>query len=79
MKCLRPIVVRVPIGSWICDKCSGDGQRRVRRLSQRKIIDFFRIQKSKKDDIKKKCSPLQGFASNKILLKLNKKLPGSNL
>ncbi|KAB5556388.1 hypothetical protein DKX38_007297 [Salix brachista] len=59
MKCLRPIVVRVPIGSWICNKCSGDGQRRVRRLSQRKIIDFFRIQKSKKDDIKKKCSPLQ--------------------
>ena len=30
MKCLRPIVVRVPIGSWICNKCSGDGQRRVR-------------------------------------------------
>ncbi|KAF9681752.1 hypothetical protein SADUNF_Sadunf05G0035500 [Salix dunnii] len=59
MKCLRPIVVRVPIGSWICNKCSGDGQRRVRRLSQRKIIDFFRIQKCKKDDIKKKCRPLQ--------------------
>jgi ribosomal protein L37AE/L43A len=30
MKCLRPIVVRVPIGSWICNKCSGDGQGRVR-------------------------------------------------
>ncbi|KAH8507556.1 hypothetical protein Peur_012656 [Populus x canadensis] len=59
MKCLRPIVVRVPIGSWICNKCSGDGQRRVRRLSQRKIIDFFRIQKCKKDDIKMKCRSLQ--------------------
>lgn len=31
MKCLRPIVVRVPIGSWICFNCSGAGQgRRVR-------------------------------------------------
>lgn len=28
MKCLRPIVVRVPIGTWLCPKCSG--QRRVR-------------------------------------------------
>jgi hypothetical protein len=28
MKCLRPIVVRVPIGSWLCPKCSGN--RRVR-------------------------------------------------
>lgn len=23
MKCVRPIVVRIPIGSWICPKCSG--------------------------------------------------------
>ncbi|XP_062147711.1 probable Histone-lysine N-methyltransferase ATXR5 [Alnus glutinosa] len=43
MKCLRPIVVRVPIGSWLCPKCSG--RRRVRSFSQKKIIDFFRIQK----------------------------------
>lgn len=28
MKCVRPIVARVPIGSWLCPKCSG--QRRVR-------------------------------------------------
>jgi hypothetical protein len=33
MKCLRPIVVRVPIGSWLCPKCSG--RRRVRSR------DFF--------------------------------------
>ncbi|KAL9340252.1 hypothetical protein Peur_066471 [Populus x canadensis] len=59
MKCLRPIVVRVPIGSWICNKCSGDGQGRVRRLSQKKIIDFFRIQRCEKDDIKEKCRSLQ--------------------
>lgn len=59
MKCVRPIVVRVPIGPWICTKCSGDGQGRVRRLSQKKIIDFFRIQRSEKDDIKDKCRSLQ--------------------
>ncbi|KAJ6991170.1 hypothetical protein D5086_015348 [Populus alba] len=59
MKCLRPIVVRVPIGSWICNKCSGDGQGRVRRLSQKKIIDFFRIQRCEKDGIKEKCRSLQ--------------------
>ncbi|XP_043805845.1 probable Histone-lysine N-methyltransferase ATXR5 isoform X1 [Manihot esculenta] len=56
MKCLRPIVARVPIGSWLCPMCSG--QRRVRRLSQKKIIDFFRIRNCncKKD----KCSsPLE--------------------
>ncbi|KAJ6289258.1 hypothetical protein OIU76_025132 [Salix suchowensis] len=29
MKCVRPIVVRVPIGPWICTKCSGDGQGRA--------------------------------------------------
>ncbi|KAL2906741.1 putative Histone-lysine N-methyltransferase ATXR5 [Bienertia sinuspersici] len=39
MGCVRPIVVRVPIGSWVCPICSG--------LSQKKIIDFFRIQKCK--------------------------------
>ncbi|XP_022932012.1 probable Histone-lysine N-methyltransferase ATXR5 isoform X1 [Cucurbita moschata] len=43
MKCVSPIVVRVPIGSWLCPKCCG--QRRVRSFSQKKIIDFFRIQK----------------------------------
>ncbi|KAJ6419266.1 hypothetical protein OIU84_029389 [Salix udensis] len=53
MKCVRPIVVRVPIGSWICTKCSGDGQGR------KKIIDFFRIQRCEKDDIKDKCRSLQ--------------------
>lgn len=28
MKCVRPIVVRIPIGSWLCPECCG--QRRVR-------------------------------------------------
>lgn len=30
MKCVRPIVVRVPIGSWLCPKCQGGGKK-VRR------------------------------------------------
>ncbi|KAK4754192.1 hypothetical protein SAY87_002296 [Trapa incisa] len=44
MKCLRPIVVRVPFGSWFCPECCG--QRRVRRFPQNKVLEFFRIQKS---------------------------------
>jgi len=28
MKCVRPIVVRIPIGSWLCPKCQGG--KRVR-------------------------------------------------
>ncbi|KAG2309971.1 hypothetical protein Bca52824_021528 [Brassica carinata] len=44
MRCLRPIVVRVPIGQWFCVDCSD--QRPVRCLSQRKIMHFFRIEKT---------------------------------
>ncbi|KAJ4715274.1 Histone-lysine N-methyltransferase ATXR6 [Melia azedarach] len=55
MKCLRPIVARVPIGSWLCHKCSG--QRRVRSFSQKKIIDFFKLQKCK--EAKQKCDSPQ--------------------
>ncbi|KAJ7956996.1 Histone-lysine N-methyltransferase ATXR6 [Quillaja saponaria] len=55
MKCVRPIVVRIPIGSWLCPKCLGE--RRVRSFSQKKIIDFFRIQKC--TDKKDKCSSQQ--------------------
>ncbi|ESQ43679.1 hypothetical protein EUTSA_v10014318mg [Eutrema salsugineum] len=43
MKCLRPIVVRVPIGPWLCVDCSD--QRPVTSLSQKKILHFFRIEK----------------------------------
>ncbi|KAI6691908.1 hypothetical protein NL676_019618 [Syzygium grande] len=44
MNCLRPIVVKLPMGSWLCPKCVE--HRRVRKFSQKKIIDFFRIQRS---------------------------------
>ncbi|XP_050204278.1 probable Histone-lysine N-methyltransferase ATXR5 [Mercurialis annua] len=64
MKCVRPIVVRVPIGSWFCPSCSGDQRRRVRKLSQRKIIDFFRIQKC--DHIRKdKCCSSQDMRKHR--------------
>ncbi|KAF3790870.1 Histone-lysine N-methyltransferase [Nymphaea thermarum] len=43
--CLRPIIVRVPTGPWFCPSCSSQKTSRVLRLSQTKIIDFFRIQK----------------------------------
>lgn len=61
MKCLRPIVVRVPIGSWLCHKCSG--QRRVRSFSQKKIIDFFKIKKC--NQAEEKCDSPQAFTSRK--------------
>ncbi|WVZ18543.1 hypothetical protein V8G54_005865 [Vigna mungo] len=44
MKCVRPIVVRIPIGSWLCPKCQGG--KRVRSFSQKRIIDFFGIRRS---------------------------------
>ncbi|XP_022844634.1 probable Histone-lysine N-methyltransferase ATXR5 [Olea europaea var. sylvestris] len=45
MLCLRPIVVRVPIGPWFCPECSDDQDRPLKSFTQKKIIDFFRIQK----------------------------------
>ncbi|KAK4772672.1 hypothetical protein SAY86_014447 [Trapa natans] len=59
MKCLRPIVARIPIGSWLCPKCCG--RRRFyymkfksdievfllpKGFPQDKVLEFFRIQKS---------------------------------
>ncbi|CAN7037511.1 unnamed protein product [Brassica rapa subsp. trilocularis] len=45
MRCLRPIVVRVPIGQWLCVDCSDPLPVRCMCLSQRKIMHFFRIEK----------------------------------
>ncbi|XP_043723027.1 probable Histone-lysine N-methyltransferase ATXR5 [Telopea speciosissima] len=45
MFCLRPIVVRIPIGPWFCHPCSGHNRLRRFPLKQTKIVDFFRIQK----------------------------------
>ncbi|XP_006350981.1 probable Histone-lysine N-methyltransferase ATXR5 isoform X2 [Solanum tuberosum] len=57
MLCLRPIVVRVPIGPWHCPHCSGDQHRIIKSFSQKKIVDFFRIQKESQMVVK--CSSAQ--------------------
>ncbi|KAJ1382691.1 Zinc finger, PHD-type [Sesbania bispinosa] len=64
MKCVRPIVVRVPNGSWLCPKCSGGKRVRSKGLSkrgftQKKTTDFFGIDKDS-SDFKNKGSSSQG-------------------
>ncbi|CAA2934213.1 probable Histone-lysine N-methyltransferase ATXR5 [Olea europaea subsp. europaea] len=54
MLCLRPIVVRVPIGLWFCPACSNDLDRPLKSFIQKKIIDFFRIQKC--GELVEKCA-----------------------
>ncbi|XP_024017767.1 probable Histone-lysine N-methyltransferase ATXR5 isoform X2 [Morus notabilis] len=54
LNCLRPIVARVPIGCWLCPSCSGHRRRVRTSFSQKKIIDFFRIQKCT-NSVKDKC------------------------
>ncbi|XP_009597715.1 probable Histone-lysine N-methyltransferase ATXR5 [Nicotiana tomentosiformis] len=57
MLCLRPIVVRVPIGPWHCPYCSGDQNRIIKSFSQKKIVDFFGIQKG--SQVMVKCTSAQ--------------------
>ncbi|OIT27026.1 PREDICTED: probable Histone-lysine N-methyltransferase ATXR5 isoform X1 [Nicotiana attenuata] len=57
MLCLRPIVVRVPIGPWHCPHCSGDQNRTIKSFSQKKIVDFFGIQKG--SEVMVKCTSAQ--------------------
>ncbi|PIN20600.1 Histone-lysine N-methyltransferase [Handroanthus impetiginosus] len=45
MFCVRPIVARIPIGPWFCPACSDDHSRPLKSFTQRKIVDFFKIQK----------------------------------
>ncbi|KAL7090588.1 hypothetical protein ACP275_12G050900 [Erythranthe tilingii] len=49
MLCLRPIVTRIPFGSWICPACSADNNNNNNTFiqsftDQKEIFDFFRIQ-----------------------------------
>ncbi|PIA47765.1 hypothetical protein AQUCO_01400396v1 [Aquilegia coerulea] len=46
MFCLRPIVVRVPIGSWVCPSCSDQEEVESFPLLQTKIVDFFQLEKN---------------------------------
>ncbi|GAB2232100.1 hypothetical protein Droror1_Dr00011122 [Drosera rotundifolia] len=63
--CVRPVVARVPAGQWLCPSCVERPPTRVRRISQKKIIDFFRIQKYK--SVREKCtSPSQEDPARKL-------------
>ncbi|XP_051127443.1 probable Histone-lysine N-methyltransferase ATXR5 [Andrographis paniculata] len=44
--CVRPIVARIPIGPWFCPSCANDHNLPLKSFTQKKIVDFFRIQKS---------------------------------
>ncbi|XP_058087718.1 probable Histone-lysine N-methyltransferase ATXR5 isoform X2 [Magnolia sinica] len=57
MYCLRPIIVRVPTGSWFCPNCSRKKRLTMFPLLQTKIVDFFRIQRGL-DALDKCTSPL---------------------
>ncbi|KAL6523079.1 putative Histone-lysine N-methyltransferase atxr5 [Orobanche hederae] len=45
MLCVRPIVARIPMGPWFCAACSDDHNLPLKSFTQKKIVDFFRIQK----------------------------------
>ncbi|XP_073114712.1 probable Histone-lysine N-methyltransferase ATXR5 isoform X2 [Elaeis guineensis] len=53
--CLRPIVVRVPTGPWLCPSCAGERPFQRFPLMQKKIIDFFRIQRRSIPIAEEKC------------------------
>ncbi|KAL9241456.1 hypothetical protein vseg_015567 [Gypsophila vaccaria] len=59
MGCVRPVLVRVPLGPWACPFCVVSPRVSVRCLSQKKIIDFFRIQKCKAVSFKSTSSSSQ--------------------
>ncbi|KAD7478373.1 hypothetical protein R6Q59_007832 [Mikania micrantha] len=52
MTCLRPIVVRVPIGDWYCPVCS-DHRPAIKSFTQTKIFDFFKIKKCTASAVKR--------------------------
>ncbi|KAG9131669.1 hypothetical protein Leryth_009419 [Lithospermum erythrorhizon] len=54
MLCLRPIVVRVPNGIWLCPSCVN---RPIKCFTQKKIFEFFRIQKS--NEVNWRCEASQ--------------------
>ncbi|XP_057432265.1 probable Histone-lysine N-methyltransferase ATXR5 [Lotus japonicus] len=53
MKCLSPIVIRVPIGSWLCPKCSRT--KKPKRLTDNSILKFFGIKR--RDFVTKRIAP----------------------
>ncbi|XP_010931052.1 probable Histone-lysine N-methyltransferase ATXR5 isoform X2 [Elaeis guineensis] len=57
--CLRPIVVRVPSGPWLCPSCAGERTFQRFPLMQTKIVGFFRIQRCSITAEEEKCRPSQ--------------------
>ncbi|KAJ3683129.1 hypothetical protein LUZ60_013356 [Juncus effusus] len=55
--CLRPILFRVPTGRWFCPSCTASRPLKRFPLTQTKILDFFRIQKSSNLKVEKKSVP----------------------
>ncbi|KAL8133034.1 putative Histone-lysine N-methyltransferase ATXR5 [Apium graveolens] len=77
MMCLRPVVVRVPIGSWYCNKCHDHHPTPIQKFTQRKIMDFFRIRKSAMKCISPEVARRQRKRSRPLVLqkKSRKLLP----
>ena len=46
MSCLRPIVVRIPIGTWLCPSCSGQRRGRSTYFFFFFFLCFFREKKN---------------------------------
>ncbi|KAJ8557395.1 hypothetical protein K7X08_003020 [Anisodus acutangulus] len=51
------VVFRVPVGQWDCPHCSGDQHRTIKSFLQKKIVDFFQIQKESQMVVK--CTSAQ--------------------
>lgn len=43
MMCLRPVVVRVPIGSWYCNKCHDHHPTPIKSMSYLSFLSFYYI------------------------------------
>ncbi|PKA59774.1 Histone-lysine N-methyltransferase ATXR6 [Apostasia shenzhenica] len=63
--CLRPIVIRVPAGPWFCPSCTEEKVVRRFPLMQKKIVDFFRIQKCTCAPPKEECGSSNGGRKRK--------------
>ncbi|KAM0837209.1 hypothetical protein ACQ4PT_061823 [Festuca glaucescens] len=58
--CLRPILAAVPLGPWLCPDCAPPPKPIIHfPLKQRKIVDFFRIQKGADEPQPAKCGLAQ--------------------
>ncbi|KQK11697.1 hypothetical protein BRADI_2g61717v3 [Brachypodium distachyon] len=55
--CLRPILAAVPLGYWLCPDCAPPSKPVIGfPMKQKKIVEFFRIQKGAQDVEAPKCA-----------------------